>query len=116
VCCAYLNQGRGLSPLPQGKTTTPNFSAQTRTLRIRQANGLDLSIADSTSPLRTVPILPRVIFIRFRGPLGALKTSKAIPYCASCWWKQPRLRRGFILTGDVGTCTWRCVDTKALPR
>jgi hypothetical protein len=42
--------------------------------------------------------------------------SKAIPYCASCWWKQPKQRRAFILTGDVGTCTWRCVDTKALPR
>src|SRR5215467_6289037 len=26
VYCGYLNQGRGLSPLPQGKTTTPNYS------------------------------------------------------------------------------------------
>ncbi len=24
ACCGYFNQGRGLSPLPQGKTTTPN--------------------------------------------------------------------------------------------
>jgi hypothetical protein len=26
ACCGYLNQARGLSPLPQGKTTTPNYS------------------------------------------------------------------------------------------
>ena len=25
ACCAYLNQVRRLSPLPQGKTTTPNY-------------------------------------------------------------------------------------------
>ena len=42
--------------------------------------------------------------------------SKAVPYCASCWCKQPRQQRAFIRTGDVGTCTWRCVDTKTLPR
>jgi len=42
--------------------------------------------------------------------------SKAVPYCASCWWKQLRQRCAFMLTGDVGTFTWRCVDTGALPR
>jgi hypothetical protein len=42
--------------------------AQSRTLRIRQAYGLNLSIVVSTSPLRAVAILPRVIFMRFRGP------------------------------------------------
>jgi hypothetical protein len=26
ACCEYLNQGHGLSPLPPGKTTTPNYS------------------------------------------------------------------------------------------
>jgi len=26
ACCGYLRLGRGLSPLPQGKTTTPNYS------------------------------------------------------------------------------------------
>ena len=26
ACCGYLKQGRGLSPLPHGKTTTPNCS------------------------------------------------------------------------------------------
>jgi transposase len=31
---------------------------------------------------------------------------------ASCCWKQPRRRHGSTRTGGVGTCTWRCVDTK----
>src|SRR6266404_3900807 len=57
ACCGYLNQGRGLSPLPQGKTTTPNYSLN-HALRIRQLNGLDLSIVLSTSPLQAVAILP----------------------------------------------------------
>src|SRR5580693_1352747 len=26
ACCGYLNQGRGLSPLPPGNATTPNYS------------------------------------------------------------------------------------------
>jgi Transposase IS116/IS110/IS902 family len=42
--------------------------------------------------------------------------SKATPYCASCWWRLPRRRHEFIRTGDVATCTWRCVGTRALPR
>ena len=59
--------------------------------------------------------------IRVRTPVLAssdldTSASKAIRCCASCWWKQPKQRRAFILTGNVGTCTWRCVDTKALPR
>ena len=33
ACCGYLT--RGLSPLLQGKTTTPNLFPQSRTLRIR---------------------------------------------------------------------------------
>jgi transposase len=41
-----------------GEHNDAQLFAQTRTLRIRQTNGLDISIADSTSPLRTVPILP----------------------------------------------------------
>ena len=32
--------------------------AQTRTLRIRQPNGLDFSTVSSTSPLRAVAMLP----------------------------------------------------------
>src|SRR6266436_1909047 len=29
ACCSYLNQGHRLSPLPQGKKTTPNYSLLT---------------------------------------------------------------------------------------
>jgi transposase len=59
--------------------------------------------------------------IRVRSPVLAssdwgISANKEIPCCASCWWKQPKQRHAFIRTGDVGTCTWRCVDTKALPR
>jgi hypothetical protein len=32
------------------------------------------------------------------------------------WWKQPKQRPVSIRTGDVGIFTWRCVDTKVLPR
>src|SRR5215813_7672665 len=42
--------------------------------------------------------------------------SKEIPYCDSCWWKQPRRQHASTRTGDVGTCTWRCVGTRALLR
>src|SRR5216683_7634800 len=52
----YINQGRGLSPLPSGRNDAQLF-AQSRTLRIRQTDGLDLSIADSTSPLQPVGML-----------------------------------------------------------
>jgi transposase len=43
-------------------------------------------------------------------------SKKAVPCCASCWWRRPRQQRASIPTGDVGTCTWPCVGTKALPR
>ena len=45
-----------------------------------------------------------------------ISASRVIRCCASCWWKQPKQRHVSIPTGDAGTCTWRCVDTKALPR
>jgi hypothetical protein len=32
------------------------------------------------------------------------------------WWTRRKQRRGFILTGGVGTCTWRCVGTRALQK
>jgi hypothetical protein len=67
ACCGYINQGRGLSPLPQGNSGA-QLSAQSRTLRIRQSYGLNFSSANSTSLLRAVAILLWVIFIRFRGP------------------------------------------------
>jgi transposase len=34
----------------------------------------------------------------------------------SCWWRRPKRRRVSIPPGDVGTFTWRCVGTRALPR
>ena len=42
---------------PPGEDNDAQLFAQSRTLRIRQANGLNLSIADSTSSLRAVAIL-----------------------------------------------------------
>jgi len=42
--------------------------------------------------------------------------SKATPCCDSCWWRQPRRQHEAIRIGDVGTFTWRCVGTRALPR
>jgi hypothetical protein len=46
-------QGRGLSPLPPGEDNDAQLFAQSRTLRIRQSNGLTFSNVRSTSPLRT---------------------------------------------------------------
>src|SRR5256885_14465298 len=71
ACCGYLNQGRGLSPLPSGEDNDAQLFAQTRTLRIRQLNGFDLSIVESTSPLRAVASIPLTDFhgvSRARGP------------------------------------------------
>jgi transposase len=42
--------------------------------------------------------------------------SKVVPCCASCWWRRPKQQHVSSRTGDVGTFTWRCVGTKALPR
>src|SRR6267143_6297725 len=68
ACCGYLNQHRGLSPLPQGKTTTPNYP-------LKHARSGSDRLAASTSPLSTRPrrsgplrFYRRVIFMRFRGP------------------------------------------------
>src|ERR1700688_4276006 len=44
ACCSYLNQGRGLSPLPQGKTTTPNYS-------LKHARSGSDNLSASTYPL-----------------------------------------------------------------
>jgi hypothetical protein len=52
---------------PKGRNDAQLF-AQSRTLRIRQTVGLDLSIARSNSPLQPVEYYLCVIFIRFRGP------------------------------------------------
>ena len=43
---------------PPGENNDAQLFTQSRTFRIRQSNGLDFSNVRSTSPLRTVPILP----------------------------------------------------------
>src|SRR5947207_993949 len=57
ACCGYLNQGHGLSPLPQWEDDDAQLFAQSSTLRIRQLDGLNLSTLLATSPLRAVDIL-----------------------------------------------------------
>jgi hypothetical protein len=58
ACCACFNQGRGLSPLAPGEDNDAQLFAQSRTLRIRQINGLEFSLEISTSALQAVAILP----------------------------------------------------------
>src|SRR5882724_1411832 len=74
ACRGYLNQGHRLSPLPQGKTTTPNYP-------LKHARSGSDSLTALTSPMRNRPRRPGplrsylgVIFMRFRGP-QALKDS-----------------------------------------
>jgi hypothetical protein len=60
---ALLSEGYGLSPLLKGTQRRPIIRfAQSPTLRIRQSNSLDSSNVVTTSPLRTVAILPRSDF------------------------------------------------------
>src|SRR2546423_1436677 len=85
ACCGYLNQGRGLSPLPSGEDNDAQLFAQTRTLRIRQLNGFDLSIVESTSPLRAVASIPLTDFhgvSRARGPKRQLTRPRGLPQYA----------------------------------
>jgi transposase len=42
--------------------------------------------------------------------------SRAIYCCATCWEKPRKRRRGVTPTGGDGICTWRCVDTRTLPK
>ena len=73
ACCGYFNQGRGLSPLPPGEDNDAQLFAQSRTLRIRQINGLEFSIEISTSPLQAVAILPPSDFHEISRARRALK-------------------------------------------
>src|SRR5690348_6596714 len=57
ACCDFLNQGHRLSPLPPKGTDNAQLFAQPRTLRIRHADSLNFSSANSISPLRACPIL-----------------------------------------------------------
>src|SRR4029434_42106 len=54
ACCEFLNQGHRLSPLPPGGRDDAQLFAQTRTLRIRHADSLNFSSANSISPLQPV--------------------------------------------------------------
>ena len=56
ACCGYLKQGRGLSPLPRGEDNDAQLFAQSRTLRIRQSDGLDFSMFGNR-PRRSGPCL-----------------------------------------------------------
>src|SRR5882762_2460869 len=62
----YLNQSRGLSPLPQGKTTTPNYSLKHARPGSDRWTASNFPLISSTSPLQTVAILPLSDF--HRGP------------------------------------------------
>src|SRR5258707_4302780 len=74
-----MQQARGLSPLPQGEDNDAQLFAQSRMLRIRQLNGLYLSIVVSTSPLRAVASIPLSDFhgvSRAGGPKGQLTKTR----------------------------------------
>src|SRR6266404_2221029 len=77
-----MQQARGLSPLPQGEDNDAQLFAQSRMLRIRQLNGLYLSIVVSTSPLRAVASIPQSDFhgvSRAGGPKGQLTRPRGLP-------------------------------------
>ena len=66
-------QGHRLSSLPQGGDKDAQLFAQSRTLQIRQSDGLDFSTVRSTLPLQSVAILTLTDFhevSRAAGPKG----------------------------------------------
>src|SRR6266446_7954546 len=110
ACRGYLNQGHRLSPLPQGKTTTPNYP-------LKHARSGSDSLTALTSPMRNRPRRPGplrsylgVIFMRFRGP-QALKDSLVE--------RQPRLgntsRRSRQWNVDSCAGTQETVDSSDRP-
>ncbi len=67
------NQGHGLSPLPQGKTTTPNYSLNHARSGSDTYTASTSSTVHSTSPLRARAILTLYDFheiSRAAGPIG----------------------------------------------
>src|SRR6516164_2868704 len=89
ACCGYLNQARGLSPLPQGKTTTPNYPlkhARSGSDRVTASTSLLRGRPRRSGPLRSYR---GVIFMGFRGPKAlldrvesrspVLKTNRLLP-------------------------------------
>jgi len=68
----------GYRCFPKGRNGAQLF-AQSRTLRIRQTVGLDLSIARSTSPLQPVAILPLSHFHKVSRAAGPKMTNRKEP-------------------------------------
>jgi hypothetical protein len=46
----------------------------------------------------------------------AASPSRAVRYCVSCWWKQPRSQCAACRNGAVSTFTWRCGGDGRWPR
>src|SRR5664280_3492495 len=62
-------QGHVAIAAPDGRRTTPNYSRRARVLRIKQANGLNISTAKTTSPAHAFVMMPLCeFFMKFRGP------------------------------------------------
>src|SRR6266436_2900721 len=70
ACCGYLNQARGLSPPPRGKTTTPNYSLKHARPGSDRVTASTSPLISATSPLGPLRSYLCVIFMRFRGPAG----------------------------------------------
>src|ERR1700751_5583478 len=86
ACCDFLNQGHRLSPLPPKATDNAQLFAQPRTLRIRHADSLNFSSANSISPLRACLILHllELIFMRFSGPQAQTDTRASSEQAMVC--------------------------------
>ena len=69
----------GYRSSPKGRNDAQLF-AQSRTLRIRQTVGLDLSIARSTSPLQPVAMLPLRDFHKVSRAAGPKMTNRKLNY------------------------------------
>src|ERR1700693_1897121 len=71
-----LSRVTGYRRFPQRGTDNAQLFAQPRTLRIRHADSLNFSSANSISPLRACPILHLLepIFMRFSGPQAQTDT------------------------------------------
>ena len=67
----------GYRRFPKGRNNAQLF-AQSRTLRIRQTVGLDLSIARSTSPLQPVAILLLSYFHKVSRAAGPTTTNRQL--------------------------------------
>src|SRR5712691_10326778 len=119
ACCGYLKQGRGLSPLPQGRTTTPNYS-------LKQARSGSDSDTASTSPVSSRPRRfgrcdhsVKYIFMRFRGPVGPKRTATSLlrGYHTTLYPLDRALRSALpLLARSAGTAAHPRVSSPALHR